>query len=113
MNKFDQICRTLGLHPLVGFGMFVADWMLFGGESAIGAWPITIPIALALSIPCILIQKYGTDDGAMLAIGKGLMIGVLTAIPTALPSFVSLIGAALGLRALSTRKNATDKSALP
>ncbi|MBN1582436.1 MAG: hypothetical protein JXA89_17140 [Anaerolineae bacterium] len=98
----------LGLHPLVGFGMFAVDWMLFGAESGTLAmsWPISIGVAAALTIPSILIQKYGFKDDWGLAVGKGLMVGVLTAIPTALPSIVPLAGGMMGAVALlSGNKN--------
>lgn len=98
-NAFEQISQTFGLHPLVGFGMTVVDTMLFA-ESVItfgGGWIITVPIALALSIPCILIQKHSFGDNWGSAFGKGLLIGVITAIPTPLPSIISISGGLLGL----------------
>lgn len=102
MSKFLQICQMMGLHPLVGFGMFAVDWMLFAAEgSTLGAsWVISIGVAIALTVPSVLIQKYGFKDEWGLAIGKGLMIGCMTAIPTALPSVVPLVGGALGTIAL-------------
>jgi hypothetical protein len=102
MSKFIELCQLLGLHPLVGFGMFAVDWMLFAGEGAtLGVtWPVSIGIAVALTIPCILIQRYGFKEKWGLAIGKGILVGVLTAIPTALPSVVALGGGALGTIAL-------------
>lgn len=32
MSKFQEFSHMLGIHPLVGFGMFAIDWMLFGAE---------------------------------------------------------------------------------
>lgn len=103
MSKFTQFCQLVGLHPLVGFGMFAVDWMLFGPEAAtLGvSWPVSVGIAAALTIPCVLIQRFGMREKWGLAIGKGLIVGVLTAIPTALPSSgVLLIGGGLGSVAL-------------
>jgi hypothetical protein len=102
MNKFIQFCQMVGLHPLVGFGMFAVDVMLFGGESlSIGAtWPISIAVATALTIPCVLIQKYGMRESWGLAIGKGVMVGLLTAIPTSIPSIITLAGGVVGTVAL-------------
>ena len=110
MSKFQQFCKTMGLHPLVGFGMLLVDWMLFAAEgSTLGAgWIVSLGIAIALTIPCILIQRYGFKDEWGLAIGKGLLIGCLTAIPTPLPSFVPLIGGGLGLFAPSKNSNSND-----
>jgi len=99
LNTFSKISQTFGLHPLVGFGMTAVDTMLFAeSASTFGAgWIITVPIALALSIPCILIQKYFFGDDWGVALGKGLIIGTITAIPTPLPSIISASGGLLGL----------------
>lgn len=102
MSRFVQFSQMVGLHPLSGFAMFAVDWMLFGPESAsLGiTWSVSIGVAAALTIPCILIQKFGMREPWGLAIGKATLVGVLTAIPTPLPSVVTLIGGALGVVAL-------------
>jgi hypothetical protein len=110
MSKFQQFCQSIGIHPLVGIAMFGIDWMLFLAEGSTlgGSWVISIGVACVLTIPCILVQRYGFKDEWGLAIGKGLMIGCLTAVPTALPSFVPLIGGGLGLFAPSKSSNNND-----
>ncbi len=110
MSKIHQLCQLLGLHPLVGFGMFVIDWMLFVAEGGtLGAsWVISIAIAIALTIPCILLQRYGFKDEWGLAIGKGLLIGCITSIPTALPSLIPLFGGGLGTVALITSNKSNN-----
>ncbi len=98
MNSLKKFSQFFGLHPLVGFGMFAVDLMLFGVEAGtlqIG-WIVTAPVAAFLSIPCALIQRFSYKDDWGSAIGKGLLIGVLTAIPTALPAAVPFIGGILG-----------------
>ncbi len=102
MSKLLQFCSECGLHPLVGFGMFAVDWMLFVSEAATleATWVLSVAVAAAVTIPCILIQKYGLKEEWGLAVGKGLMVGVLTAIPTALPSVFTFAGAAMGTVAL-------------
>ncbi len=94
----QKISRTFGLHPMVGFGMFAVDMMLFGAETLTFelTLPLSIGIGAALTLPSILIQHYSFKDEWGAAIGKGLLIGVLTAIPTSLPSMVPLLGGALG-----------------
>lgn len=94
--------RLLGLHPLVAFGMIAVDMMLFGGEAASGGIGllVTIPVALALTIPCVLLQRYAFDDTWGAALGKGLMVGVLTAIPMPIGSPVTVIGGILGIRGM-------------
>ena len=108
MRKFLQLCQLFGFHPLVAFGMIAIDLMLFGAEGAsLGAsWPISIPVSLVLTIPCALIQKYGMNESWGLACGKAFMIGLLTAIPTPLPSGITLVGGIMGIVALlSPRPN--------
>jgi hypothetical protein len=97
-NKFNNFCQTLGLHPLVAFGLFAADWMLFGGEGATGflGLLITIPVGFMLGVASIFLQRSLYKDSWGAAVGKGLMMGLLTAIPTALPSFGLLPFAAIG-----------------
>lgn len=108
MSKFRQVSQFLGLHPLVGFGLFATDWMLFGGEVAtLGASiPITIAAGLLLTFPSILIQRFGFKDSWGLAIGKGLLVGILTAIPAPLPSIVPFLGGVLGVANMVGGKDA-------
>ena len=90
----------IGLHPFVAFGMIAVDMMLFTEEATtVGvALAITIPIALALSVPCVLLQRYSYGDSWGAAIGKGLMVGVLTAIPFPIGSPLTVVGAIAGFR---------------
>ena len=98
MDKLGNLARTLGLHPLVALGMIAIDIMLFGAEgiSAGLGIPVTTTIALVLIIPCVFIQKYAFNDNWGAAIGKGTMVGLLTAIPTALPSVITMGAGVLG-----------------
>lgn len=98
MDSLKKFTQFFGLHPLVGFGMFAVDMMLFGGELATAGigWFVTVPVGIALAIPCSLIQHYSYKDDWGTAIGKGMLIGLLTAIPTALPAVVPAIGGVVG-----------------
>jgi len=99
MNSLKKFSQFFGLHPLVGFGMFAVDLMLFGGVEVPtfeAGWLVTVPVAAFLTIPSVLIQKYSYKDNWGSSIGKGMLVGVLTAIPTALPSAVPFIGGVLG-----------------
>lgn len=102
MSGVMRLSQTVGLHPLVGFGMFAVDLMLFGEEAVTAGigWPVAVAVAVALTIPCILIQHYAYKDDWGAAVGKGLLVGLLTAIPTPLPSIVPFLGGALGLVSL-------------
>jgi hypothetical protein len=99
MDKFRTFCQTFGLHPLAAFGMIAIDWMLFGEEVATAGvgWVLSLPVGAVLAIAVMLIQKYAYKDSTGVAIGKGLMLGLLTAIPTGLPSLGTLPFAALGV----------------
>jgi len=112
LENLKKLSQSFGLHPLVGFGMFAVDMMLFGTEALTFelSWPISVAIGAVLTLPSILIQKYSFRDDWGAATGKGLLVGVLTAIPTPLPAIVPLLGGALGAMQMLVRN---DKEALP
>lgn len=98
LNNMKKLSRSFGLHPLVGFGVFAVDMMLFGGEviTLETIWPLTVGVGAVLTIPSILIQRHSFKDNWGAAIGKGLLVGVLTGIPTPLPALVPLLGGTIG-----------------
>ena len=103
MEETPTISQRFGLHPFVAIGMIAIDLMVFGPAEAVatGTAPATagatllvtegalIVIAAVLTIPSVLIQKYIFKDNWGGAIGKGLLVGLLTAIPTPLPVFIT------------------------
>ncbi len=111
LENMKKLSQSLGLHPLVGFGMFAVDMMLFGTEVLTFelTWPIAVAVGAALTIPSVLIQKHSFGDSWGAAIGKGTLIGVLTAIPTPLPAIVPLLGGALGTLQLLKGKDEVPK----
>lgn len=99
-----RVLRQLGLHPLVAFAMVVVDLMLTASDLATAA-TVSVLVAVILTIPCILLQRYAYKDEWGVAIGKGLIVGILTAIPTPLPAIVTGTGGLLGaIGLLSDRK---------
>ncbi len=93
---FSQI---FGVHPAIAFLTLVVDLMLFGGEVAtMGAMlPVSIGAGAALGVITYLAQRkwYGDDkDSAAI---KGLILGLLTAIPTPLPALLSVPSGIVGL----------------
>jgi hypothetical protein len=91
-QSFGAFAADHGLDPFVATGMVAADWMLFGGLElpSLGALAVvSFFVGLALIIPCALIQHYAYGDGWGAAIGKAMLVGLLTAIPSSLPSFVT------------------------
>lgn len=121
-NKTDnsevvkKLLQMVGIHPLVAIGMCAIDAMLFGveGLSAGLAIPATVAIALSLSIPCTLVQKYCFGDNWGGAIGKGLMVGIITAIPTPIPSFITgALGCAGTGSMLISNKESSEGISMP
>jgi hypothetical protein len=98
MKALDSICQTFGLHPVVGFSLFAVDSVLFASEvlTLEATWAVTIPVGLALTVPAILLQKRLYGDNWKAAIGKGILVGVLTAIPLPLASIITFAGGLLG-----------------
>lgn len=69
--------------------------MLFGGTVVTGGlgWGASVPVGVAIGVGVGLLQHFGSPhDNPGLAAGKGIIIAVLTAIPTALQSL--LVGSA-------------------
>lgn len=100
--------QAAGLHPLGAIGVVTVDTMLFGGAVATGGigWAASVPVGGALGLGVMLLQRYGFKDGWALGFGKGVIVGLLTAIPTPLPSvLVAGSGAAGAARLLLSRKN--------
>jgi len=96
-----------GIHPLVAVVVVAVDAMLFAEEIvSLGAgWIISILVAIVLVIGSTLIQKKAFGDEWGLAIGKGILLGVLTAIPTPIPSSITLTSGVVGtLKIIQDRK---------
>ena len=99
MKKFLQ---TIGLDPLVAFAVIAIDFMLFAPDSTGVGWVISCIVALLLVFPCILMQRFSFGDKWIVAIAKGIIVGILTAIPTPLPSIATF---AVGLAGLASQIN--------
>ena len=96
--------QVFGLDPRIAFLTLIVDLMLNAGEFA--TMGLALPVSLLAGIVLGFIayrgqmKWYGDDsESAMI---KGVMLALLTAIPTALPSFLygtaGLIGLAHALR---------------
>lgn len=118
MNPTRLFLARLGLHPLAGFGVFAVDLMLFGKEAATAftTWPVSVGVAIVLAVGVRHIQEklYGDTPGA--AKGKAIVVGVLTAIPTAIPGLATATGGMLGAAYLltgSTRRKVPEGQTSP
>jgi hypothetical protein len=107
-HEVSGFAKTYGLHPLVAFAMFAIDWMMFGSEAAtLGASIlVTIPVGIALAIPCALVQRHAYKDSWGAAWGKGLIVGLLTAVPSPLPSPLTAGWGVVGLIGLLKKPKA-------
>jgi hypothetical protein len=91
--------QLFGLDPRIAFLTFTVDMMLFGG--AVLTFGLLIPVSLVAGIVLGFItyraqtKWYGDDRESALI--KGVIIGLLTAIPTPLPAIVYVPSGILGL----------------
>jgi hypothetical protein len=104
--------RKLGLHPLVAFAMVCVDLMLTASDLMTVA-TVSVAVAAALTVPCVLLQRYAYKDTWGAAIGKGLIVGILTAIPTPLPSVVTGASGVLGFIGLLSDRKAPPRLDAP
>ena len=95
-HGFSQI---FGVHPAIAFLALMIDLMLFGGEVAtLGAiLPISIGAGLVLGLITYMAQRKWYGDDKQSAAIKGLVLGLLTAIPTPLPAILSIPSGIVGL----------------
>jgi len=91
--------QVFGLDPRIAFLTLVVDIMLFGGE--LMSLGLLVPMALAVGIVLGFItyraqmKWYGDDrENALI---KGVIVGLLTAIPTPLPAIVAIPSGIVGL----------------
>lgn len=101
MNKFLQ---TIGLDPLVAFAVIAIDFMLFAPDSTGVGWIVSCIVAALLVMPCILLQRFSFGDNWKVAIAKGVIVGILTAIPTPLPAIATSVVGVAGLLSQINRK---------
>lgn len=107
MKTRESFRQTFGLHPVVGFGLFTVDSLLFASEVMTfeATWALTIPIGLILTVFSVLAQKRYYGDSWRAALAKGTIVGVLTAIPLPIASFSTLLGGIVGVaKGLSEKK---------
>lgn len=89
-SSSPKLAQALGLHPFVAFFTVILDCMLFGPESTIILWFFcALPLSIGI-VPIVAIMQtrlYGDDW--LVAIAKSMMVGILTAIPSPLPGFIT------------------------
>jgi len=108
---FGQI---FGLEPRVVFLTTVVDTMLFGGQFiTLGTSSLlSLPVGIVLGVITYKAQRHWYRDDRESAIIKGLIVGLLTAIPTSLPGFLTIPFGIVGLVHLLRRKRRDDALAI-
>lgn len=102
--------RIFGLDPRVALLTIVVDTMLFGGQLlTLGTSALlSVPAGIALGFITYKAQRswYGDDrDSALI---KGLIVALLTAIPTSLPGFLTIPSGIVGLVHLFRRNSSHE-----
>jgi hypothetical protein len=98
--------QMFGLDPRVAFLTVVVDTMLFGGQVAtLGASTVlSVPAGVALGLITYKVQRHWYKDDRESAMIKALVVGLLTAIPTSLPGFLTVPAGIVGLAHMLRRK---------
>jgi hypothetical protein len=114
VKRLSLFSQRFGLHPVTAMGMFLVDWMLFGEEVATAGigWVISLPVGAALGIAAAMIQKRVYRDSTTAAVAKGLLVGLLTAIPAPLSSLGLLPLVAFGIVRAASSKRRTAPAAI-
>ncbi len=98
--------QLFGLDPRVAFLTVAVDAMLFGGVFVtMGASALlSVPAGIAWGFITYKAQRHWYGDDRESALIKGLIVGLLTAIPTGLPGFLTIPSGVVGLAHLLRRK---------
>ena len=102
--------QVFGLDPRIAFLTVVVDAMLFGTDVAtLGAGALlSVPVGVVLGIITYKAQRRWYGDDRESALIKGLVVGLLTAIPTSLPGLLTIPSGLIGLaRMLRGKKQQT------
>lgn len=103
--------QVFGLDPRVVFLTTVVDTMLFGGQFiTLGTSSLlSVPVGIVLGVITYKAQRHWYRDDRESAIIKGLIVALLTAIPTSLPGFLTIPSGIIGLVHI-LRRNRRDGS---
>lgn len=98
--------QVFGLDPRIAFLTIVVDVMLFGGDIiSLGAsLLLSAAVGGVLGYITYKAQRHWYGDDSESAMIKGLIVGLLTAIPTSLPGFLTIPSGIVGLVHILRRK---------
>jgi len=103
----QSFSERYGLHPLVAGGAIGLDTMLFGTLEAPSfelLAVISFFVGCAAILPFALIQMYAYKESAGAAWGKAILLGLLTAVPTPLPSLFTGAWGVMGFMGLAEKR---------
>jgi hypothetical protein len=100
-----EFTQLFGLDPRIAILMFIIDMMLFG-ESVLTLGlliPVSLVAGFVLGFVTYRAQMKWYGDDRESALIKGVIVGLLTAIPTPLPAILYLPSGILGLIHVAAR----------
>ena len=113
----ERFAERYGFHPLAAMVMISADVLLVGSETVATLFGIeTAGVSLAvailinagilivLSTGCILLQRYSYRDDWLKAIVKGIIVGIVTAIPTPFAAIITFGSGVAGTASMFQRR---------
>jgi len=91
--------QVFGLDPRIALLTVVVDSMLFGGQLVtLGTSTMfSVPAGAVLGLITYRAQRHWYGDDRESALIKGLIVGLLTAIPTSLPGLLTIPSGIVGL----------------
>jgi len=107
--EISSFAHRYGLHLLVAGSMTGLDCMMFNAFEAPSMElmaPVCAFVGMAMILPCALVQKYAYGDNWGAAWGKSMLVGLLTAFPTPLPSFLTAAWGVMGVIGMVERNRA-------
>lgn len=104
---------TWGIYPFLAAILVGFDFVLFTGEVATGGMltVLSVGVSVVLWLPAMLLQRYGYKDNWPLAFAKASVLCLLMAIPTPLPSAITValgVTGGIALRAREPRAKVID-----
>ncbi len=109
IQKSKGFGQIFGLDPRIAFLTFVVDSMLFGGSLlSLGLLlPVSLAAGVALGFVAFRAQMKWYGDDRESALIKGVIVGLLTAIPTPLPAVLYVPSGIVGVIHTIQRRRAS------
>jgi hypothetical protein len=99
IRTHSGFAQVFGLDPRIALLTVVVDSMLFGGQLVtLGTSTMfSVPAGAVLGLITYRAQRHWYGDDRESALIKGLIVGLLTAIPTSLPGLLTIPSGIVGL----------------